>query len=67
MVVVSGAVTFTLTMLLPTLRLTWRPAVVVSASVRVASESSRYSTVAVASLVVSVIVPWVTEFATTAL
>ena len=38
----------------------------VSASVRVASELSRYSTVAVASLVVSVIVPWLTEFATTA-
>ena len=39
----------------------------VSASVSVASESSRYSTVAVVSLVVWVIVPWLTEFATVAL
>ena len=67
MVVVSGAVTFTLTMLLPTLRSTWRPAVTVSASVRVASEPSRYSTAAVVSLVVAVIVTWLTAFATVAL
>ena len=39
----------------------------VSASVSVASELSRYSTVAVGSLVVSVIVTWVTAFATVAL
>ena len=67
MVVVSGAVTFTLTVLVPTLRLTWRPAVMVSASVRVLSDPSRYSRVAVGSLVVSVIVTWFTAFATVAL
>ena len=66
MVVVSGAVTFTLTMLVPTLRLRWKSAVMVSASVRVLSDPSRYSIVAVVSLVVAVIVPWLTAFATTA-
>ena len=64
MVVVSGAVTFTLTVLVPTLRLRWKSAVMVSASVRVLSDPSRYSTVAVDSLFVSVIVTWLTEFAT---
>ena len=39
----------------------------VSASVRVASDPSRYSTVAVGSLFVSVIVTWLTEFTTVVL
>ena len=63
---VSDAVTFTLTVFRPTLSGTWNPSAVESASVSVLFDPSRYSTVAADCLVVAVIVPWLTELATTA-